>query len=95
MRAVVYALSRPDEQECLAFCLAEGWEVVALVRDDRRGRRWTDAWAVLASADRLVVASEDRLPPQRRPQIVAVDQQRGTPSRRRAPLLRRPQVRDQ
>jgi hypothetical protein len=93
--AVIYALTREEERECLALCLRLGWKVVAMVRDDIRGQRWRDALAALTGADVLVVYSRGRLPPDRRPRLAAVDEERQrAEGRRRGEVRRRPRIID-
>lgn len=81
-------------RECLADCERAGLEVTALVAYTDRDNGWTEAVRVIEShsAEVIVVARREHVPPDRVPQLRVVAEQPAAPPRRRR--LRRPRIID-
>jgi hypothetical protein len=90
LKAVIY-LPAVDtgrwERICLAWCEAQGYEVVARIVETGDAAAHADMFAMLSSgeADVGVVGSLDHLPPDRQPRVeVAQQSAGGPPAQRRA-----------
>jgi len=59
----------PDAHRCITHCLAQGYHMIGVVRDD-----WGEAMRLLqtGTADVIVVADEEHLDPNRTPRIEVV-----------------------
>lgn len=83
--ALVFVLSCrlfPDAQACIEFCLAHGYRMVGVIRDD-----WLKACEYLyeGKADVLVVADERSLDPNRSPRVEVVAHEMSEPTRADVP----------
>lgn len=88
--AIVYVLTSrllPDADICINYCLAHGYHVVGVVRDD-----WRTACGYLyrGEADVAVVADARSLNPQRAPRVEVVAHQTTMPERPDVPTGRTP-----
>lgn len=78
----------PDAEKGINHCLAHGYEMIGVVKDD-----WGKAMEYLhdGTADVLVVADDEHLDPDREPRIEVVNQRAlpATPPRNAGPVPRR------
>lgn len=69
INAVVFVLTQhllPDTERCITYCLARGYHMVGVVKDD-----WAAAIAMLIDgrASVIVADSPDHVPPDREPRV--------------------------